>query len=77
MAKKKREGKDDDTPNQLLRSVNFLIDLNNSYKTLRGVIMLLKPLPVHGELYPMIVQEEKQMSFLNIETNEPSTALLA
>jgi len=39
--------------------MQFLIGLNDSYKVIRGHILLLNPLPVVRQACPFIVQEEK------------------
>lgn len=51
-----------DPPNQFERSAKFLMGLNESYTTIRGVLMAQKPTPKHGELCPIIKQEEQQRS---------------
>lgn len=65
-----------DPPNQFERSAKFLMGLNESYTTIRGVLMAQKPTPKHGELCPIIKQEEQQRSH-SAPTTEVSTALVA
>ncbi|XP_012837812.1 PREDICTED: uncharacterized protein LOC105958350 [Erythranthe guttata] len=40
--------------------MQFLMGLNDSYKAVRGQILLLKPVPDIREAYNMVTQEEKQ-----------------
>jgi hypothetical protein len=42
--------------------MQFLMGLNESYKAIRGQILLLNPLPDVRQAYASIVQEEKQHS---------------
>lgn len=50
--------------------------LNETYTTIRGVLMTQKPISKQGDLYPIIKQEEQQRSHTAPNT-EISTALLA
>lgn len=51
--------------------------LNDSFQTIREVIMLANPLPSLGQLYPMISQEEKKRGVAQRDNTEPFTTLLA
>ncbi|VFQ66343.1 unnamed protein product [Cuscuta campestris] len=42
------------------RLIQFLMGLNSDYNTVRGNILLIKPLPSISAAYGMLVQEEKQ-----------------
>lgn len=50
--------------------------LNDTFITIRGVLMAQKPTPTHGQLYPIIKQEEQQRSHI-APVSETSTSLLA
>jgi len=56
--------------------MQFLIGLNDSYKEIRGQILLLNPLPDVRQAYSSIIQEEKQHS-LNDTQETAETAALA
>ena len=41
-------------------TMNFLMGLNESFATVRGQILLMKPLPSLNQVFSLITQEEKQ-----------------
>ncbi|KZV51592.1 hypothetical protein F511_10545, partial [Dorcoceras hygrometricum] len=51
------------------RLMQFLMGLNESYKTVRGQIFLMKPVPNIREAYNMVTQEEKQREIGSINEN--------
>jgi len=42
--------------------MQFLVGLNEEYKTIRDSILMMKPLPNIDQVYSLILQEEKQRS---------------
>jgi len=42
--------------------MQFLVGLNDDYKTIRGSILMMKPFPSIDQVYQLIIQEEKQRS---------------
>lgn len=52
------------SPNEFERSVKFLMGLNDSYQSIRSMVMMTNPLPTHGELYPIVNQEEKHKNMI-------------
>ncbi|XP_023750336.2 uncharacterized protein LOC111898673 [Lactuca sativa] len=50
------------------RLIQLLMGLNDTYKVLRGQILMMKPLPNISTVYSMIVQEERQRE-ITIPTN--------
>jgi len=55
--------------------MQFLMGLNDSYKAIRGQILLLNPLPDVRQAYSSIIQEEKQHS-LNDTQEAAETAAM-
>jgi hypothetical protein len=55
--------------------MQFLMGLNDSYKAIRGQILLLNPLPDVRQAYSSIIQEEKQRS-LNDTQEAAETAAM-
>ena len=54
--------------------MRFLMELNDSYSTIRGQILLYEPLPHINKGLSLILQEEKQRSFKNGEFTGQVTA---
>ncbi|XP_019239958.1 PREDICTED: uncharacterized protein LOC109219947, partial [Nicotiana attenuata] len=55
------------------RLIQFLMGLNEVYTTMRGNILMMKPLPSLAQAFSLLVQEEKQREFkpsshLNLES---------
>lgn len=42
------------------RVIQFIMGLNESYTPVRGNILMMKPFPTLGQVYSLLVQEEKQ-----------------
>ena len=53
----------------------FLMGLNDSFKTLRSQIMAMEPLPILNRIYSMVVMEEKQLSITQPQEMESAGAL--
>lgn len=47
-------------PDEEEQVLKFLMDLNDSYKVIRGHILLMPPLPIVKKVYFMVMQEGKQ-----------------
>ena len=47
------------------RLIQLLVGLNDSYKILRGQILMMKPLPSISTVHSMIIQEERQRGITN------------
>ncbi|XP_016509027.1 uncharacterized protein LOC107826553 [Nicotiana tabacum] len=45
------------------RLIQFLMGLNEVYTTMRGSILIMKPLPSLAQTFSLLVQEEKQREF--------------
>jgi len=46
--------------------LQFLMGLNDDYKAVRGNILMMNPLPTIGQVYSMLIQEEKQREIRSI-----------
>jgi hypothetical protein len=55
--------------------MQFLMGLNESYKAIRGQILLMNPLPDVRQAYSSIVQEEKQRSLCDIRETTETAAM--
>jgi len=55
--------------------MQFLMGLNDSYKAIRGQILLLNPLPDVRQAYSSIIQEEKQHSLNDTQEAAETTAM--
>jgi hypothetical protein len=55
--------------------MQFLMGLNDSYKAIRGQILLLNPLPDVRQTYSSIIQEEKQRNLNDTHETEETTAM--
>lgn len=42
------------------RLIQFLMGLNEDYQSVRGNVLMMKPLPTVGKTYSLLLQEEKQ-----------------
>lgn len=45
--------------------MKFLINLHDSYSTIRSQVLLLSPLPSMGKVFSLLLQEESQRSLTN------------
>ncbi|KAG8362844.1 hypothetical protein BUALT_BualtUnG0031300 [Buddleja alternifolia] len=54
--------------------MQFLMELKNAFKPIRGQILLMKPLPSIEDAYFMLHQEERQMAVSHLPPIEDSTA---
>lgn len=50
------------------RLVQLLMGFNDSYRTIRGQILMMKPLPTVSTAYSLIIQEERQRD-INLSSN--------
>jgi len=55
--------------------MQFLIGLNDSYKVIKGQIILLNPLPDVCQTYSSIIQEEKQRSLNDTHETAKTAAI--
>jgi len=55
--------------------MQFLMGLNDSYKAIRGQILLLNPLPDVRQAYSSIIQEEKQHNLNDTHETKETTAM--
>lgn len=56
-------------PEEYERNLNFLMGFYESFHAIRGVLILQTPLPQHGKLYLLIMQEEKQKGIVPKESS--------
>lgn len=54
--------------------MQFLMRLNDIYKTARGSILMINPLPTLNQAYRLILQEERQREFHYVSVLSPDSA---
>lgn len=61
-------------PDEFERFVKFLMGLNDTYQSIRSIVMMANPLPTHNELNPIINQEDKHKN-VNSKTSISETSI--
>lgn len=65
------------TRDQEQKLIHFMMKLNDSFSTIRGNILMTKPLPKVAQAYRIFAQEERHKEVVQLSTNTESLAFAA